>query len=230
MHTTDAESAHPAQYSREVLEAIKPIIEGFCLPVHDPFAGTGVRLGALCDELELPFFGIEIEQEFIVDKRVFQGDSTDRWSYPRLGSYLIVTSPVYPNGMADHFEAHDNSRRHTYRQALAKVLGHDSPLHEHNMGRYSVRGGIKAYRRYQTLASDASQWWWPNPVVLNVSDFIHKDTVIPLVAFWESMLRGHGYEIRDYQQIATPRQRFGANATKRVDHEIVFVAEAHNVG
>lgn len=40
---------HPAQYSPEVIDVLRHLIA----PgehVHDPFAGTGLRLGALCDE------------------------------------------------------------------------------------------------------------------------------------------------------------------------------------
>ena len=49
-----------------ILDAIAPVIADLGLPVHDPFAGTGERLGRLCDRLGLPFTGREIEPEFLV--------------------------------------------------------------------------------------------------------------------------------------------------------------------
>jgi hypothetical protein len=51
------------------------------LPVHDPFAGTGERLGALCDTLGLTFTGTEIEPEFARDRRVHAGDSAEAGTY-----------------------------------------------------------------------------------------------------------------------------------------------------
>src|SRR5690606_14377285 len=96
------------------------------------------RLGELCDRLGLVFTGTELEPEFIADPRVRPGDSTMAQTYPA-HEHAVVTSPAYPNGMTDHFRARDASRRHTYRQALATVLGHDRPLHPNNMGRWGNR-------------------------------------------------------------------------------------------
>lgn len=92
---------HPARYSAVLLDALRPILAA-APHVHDPFAGTGERLGALCDELGVSFTGTEIEPEFAEDRRVMVGDSRDAGTYPRL-PHWIVTSPVYPNGMADNF-------------------------------------------------------------------------------------------------------------------------------
>src|SRR5687768_13659268 len=128
-----ADKRHPAQYSPEVIEAITPILAEWNAPVLDPFAGTGVRLGWLCDQLGLPYMGIEIEPEFIVDPRVVNGDATDGFTASEWT--VIVTSPVYPNGIADHFKASDTKGRHTYRAALADIAGEDRELHPNNMGR-----------------------------------------------------------------------------------------------
>ena len=53
--------AHPCQFSPEVLD----VLAGLISPgehVYDPFAGPGVRLGALCDELGATFSGGDIEE------------------------------------------------------------------------------------------------------------------------------------------------------------------------
>lgn len=218
-HPTEA---HPSQYSPEVLTAIAPVLRRFQLPVHDPFAGTGVRLAALCDQLGLPYTGTELVAAFIADGRVNAGDSTDSRTYPE-APFVVCTSPVYPNGMADHFKASEPEGRHTYRQALHLIQGHDTPLNERNMGRYSVRRGSKSFETYAALAFEATTWWWPNPVVLNVSDFYVGDDVFPLVRFWRGLLSGIGYMFAADIEIRTRRQRRGANGDRRVDHELVLV-------
>lgn len=115
---TVVELDHPARYSESIIEAFRKLLSPGEY-VHDPFAGTGERMGALADELDLEFTGCEIEAEFIVDERVHCGDSREPNNYPlhfieiqtladsepdviRL-PFTIVTSPVYPNGIADNF-------------------------------------------------------------------------------------------------------------------------------
>lgn len=213
---------HPSRWSPQVLEVISPIISGWGLPVHDPFAGTGERLGSLCDSLGVPFTGCEIEPEFIIDRRVWSGDSRSGDSYPHWYRYCVVTSPVYPNGMTDHFKPRDDSRRITYRQVLASILGHDRPLNLGNMGRYGPRQGKKSAGTYWQLADECIDHW-PTQVVVNVSDCIHNREVYPVVEQWEKLLIDHGYYIRA-QRVETPRMRYGANGNLRVESEAVITA------
>lgn len=214
---------HPAQYSREIIAAIGAALAVYDLPVHDPYAGTGIRLGQLCDQLGLEFTGTEIEPEFIVDPRVHQGDSTQIDSYPRR-PFTICTSPSYANGMNDHFRAHDSSRRHTYRQAIANIRGEDRPLHDNNSGRYSIRAGQRSFARYTEISAATVACWWPAPVILNVSDFITGGKVFPLVAYWQRLLTSNNYHLVDPVHVPTRRQRHGANSSLRVDHETIIVA------
>jgi hypothetical protein len=96
---------HPARYSPAILDTLCQELEGAPW-VHDPFAGTGERLQALTDTLGIPFTGTEIEAPFIVSPHVEQGDSRDPSTYPpawKTPRWWIVTSPVYPSGMCDHF-------------------------------------------------------------------------------------------------------------------------------
>lgn len=216
----NASQHHPSQWSPEILYAITPTIRDLQLPVHDPFAGTGERLGALCDTYGLPFSGTEIEPEFIVDDRVVAADAADPAHYPE--SCIVVTSPVYPNGMADHFAASVPEGRHTYRQALHRITGADRELAERNMGRFSARRGLRAVSSYMDLAREVVACWPPRPVLVNVSDFVIRDETFPLVAYWHVLLMSLGYETR-IVNVPTRRQRYGANGERRVEHEALII-------
>jgi hypothetical protein len=215
---------HPARWTPAILDAIEPVIVDLGLPIHDPYAGTGERLGALCDKVALTFTGTEIEAPFIIDPRVKHGDSTDPATYPPR-PFVAVTSPVYPNGMADHFRARDTSKRHTYRQALATMLGYDQPLHTNNMGRYAgrTRRGMASERRHFDIAQRCIVHW-PDHVVVNLKDVITKTEVVPVVELWKGMLIARAYEVINEIKVATPGQRNGANRDARADHEVVIVA------
>lgn len=219
---TDPTKHHPAQWSEPILAAIAPFLADLGMPVFDPFAGTGVRLGRLCDELGLPFSGTEIVADFIVDQRVQQGDSTLPEAYPWNRELTICTSPVYPSGVADHFHARDASKRHTYRQALHSILGHDEPLDDRNMGRWSVRQGKRAWEKYRNLAVEATTWWrWP--AIVNVKDFWVGQDCFPLAAHWKTFLENRHYTVGSFS-VSCPGNRHGANGQRRVDHETVLVA------
>jgi hypothetical protein len=213
-----AARTHLTKWSPEILAVIAPILRDWQLPVHDPFAGTGERLGTVCDQLGLRFTGTEIEPEFARAPRLGPGDSTDPTTYPN-GRYCSVTSPADPNGMSDHFKAGDNSRRHTYRQALAQILGHDRELHPNNMGRY----GARQLARHYAIA-DRCVGWWPEHAIVNVSDFIVAGAVHRCVDRWREILERRGYDVTETIEVETPRQRQGANADARVNHEAVLIA------
>jgi hypothetical protein len=233
--------AHPARWAPEILSAVTPYLLGLRLPVHDPFAGTGERLGKLCDEIGVDYSGTEIEPEFIRDDRVRPGDSTDPDTYParhdqgcdRLGwacdctgdAYMIVTSPVYPNGMTDHFEAKDASRRHTYRQGLAGIIGHDRPLHPNNMGRWGnhYRRSPRSETTHFEIARQCIEHW-PRWAIVNVKDVKAATYSVPVVELWRALLAARGYEIVDTKRVLTPGQRNGANGHLRVEHEVVLLA------
>jgi hypothetical protein len=212
---------HPAQFSKELLPALERPLAEWHLPVHDPFAGTGERLGQLCDQLGLTFTGTEIEPEWIVDARVRHGDSTEAGAYPT-GEYVVATSPTYPNGMSDHFKASDHKGRNTYRHALQRTNGgQDRELHPNNSGRYGVRYHTDGH--YWKLMQ-AAVAHWPALVIVNVKDFITGGKVYRLVEKWTELLREHGYDVVEQLDVACPGNRFGANRDDRVETEAVLVA------
>jgi hypothetical protein len=214
---------HPARFSVELLPVIGHSLAGWRLPVHDPFAGTGERLGRLCDELGLTFTGTEIEPEWIVDARVRRGDSTEAGAYPTC-DYAVATSPTYPNGMADHFRAGDDSHRNTYRQALQRTRGADRELHPNNTGRYNNRRGQRIEAQYWKLCRVAVAHW-PARAVVNVKDFYYQnDQLYPVVTRWMALLEEHGYTVRERIDVPCPGNRYGANR-QRVETEAVLVCE-----
>ena len=113
---------HPAKFSSGVLEAAAVILgEHDVLRVLDPFAGVGT-----VHVLPYDTVGVEIEPEWAAaDPRTIVGDAT---SLPFSdGTFdTVVTSPCYGNRMADHHEAKDSSRRHTYRHSLGRSLSANS--------------------------------------------------------------------------------------------------------
>lgn len=230
-------TGHPARYSPAIVERIARYVP-FGALVHDPFAGTGERLGRMVDALALAegkpfctFSGTEIEPCFIVDKRVLVGDATDPNSYPKVPGLVIVTSPVYPNGVADHFFAQVTKwKRNTYRQAVAALEGQDRELSPNSMARYGYRGTTaKSKKRsaYWDLARAAVvNWVDAEMVILNVSDFmVGKDTE-PVVEPWMMLLEQNGWKITHVDQVVTPRYKNGSDKSRdeRIDSEAVIVA------
>lgn len=213
---------HPARFSPAIVDALDVLLPAYA-HVHDPFAGTGERLGELCDRTRRTFSGTEIEECFIVDPRVKPGNSADPRTYP-IPYYSIATSPVYPNGVADGFKPADLSRRFTYRKAKMEATGDpDACLDPANMGRHSYRSGRAAKYRYWEIATAcAAQWRFADCVVLNVSDFIMAGRVVPLVESWRLMLMSLGWCWDEAIQVPTPRIGYGANRDVRVDTESII--------
>lgn len=219
---------HPARFSESVIAALRELIpHGSTL--HDPFAGTGEFLGQLANDLSCDFSGTELEECLIVDRRVKCGDATDASTYPNPG-YVLVTSPVYPNGVADNFRASDASTRKTYRQAVAHLEGEDRLLHPNNMGQYGYRGtSPRSGKRasYWDLANAAvALWGGASLLLVNVSDFMADDKVEPVVKDWKWLLEQHGWSVDREVLVTTPRYRQGSNESRdqRVDHEVILVA------
>lgn len=251
--TTDAK--HPARYSPEVLDTFRQIIPRLSR-VHDPFAGTGERLGHVADDRSWFFTGSELVPEFIVDHRVSEGDATDPESYPWpiacgscgettdvaagcsrhvLRPYTIVTSPVYPNGMADHFisTAADASSRMTYRHAAAALSGNPRyELSETNMGRWGYRStdrlDARARMMYWHLARRSVRHWSDaERALVNVSDFLAGDRRVPVVDQWVELLQAHGWSVDLVHEVRTRRNRNGANGDRRVETEQIIDASRY---
>lgn len=249
---------HPARFSDEVVDLFVEIInhevtDWFDPPtLWDPFAGTGEALADIASRCipgginPLPYGGTEIEPLFIVDtQHILEGDATCAAFYPPAlaardplgrwgrGRYIIVTSPVYPNGVADNHLPQDASKRYFYRKTKIELSGDPTAeLHINNMGRYGYRGtkrgGISKRRaEYWRIASESVHWWSTADMVLvNVSDFKHSNGQIePLVTDWRCLLKEFGWTSIIEHPVATSRMKNGANADQRAEHEVILVAK-----
>jgi hypothetical protein len=251
--TTKTAVKHPARFSQAIIEAFTTLLEVGDI-VHDPFAGTGERLGHLADALGCTFTGTEIERPFIVDPRVRQGDSRHFYTYPIASErFTIVTSPVYANGMTDNFKPTgvcsacngegfpDLARcekcdglgvrrinRKTYRNALIEATGDpDVLLQPGNMGAHGYRAGRKAHHRYWDIANAVVEQWAPagaTRALVNVSDFVMADEMVPHVFEWVNALTAHGWRIERLVAVQTPRMGNGANRDARAPYEAIIDA------
>lgn len=244
-------TGHPARYSESIVQLLAEIVvaeypEWLGRPtIVDPCAGTGEALRdfqRLCVELDVGGFrtgfevhGIEIEPVWIVDDIVRQGDATDISCYPDspVGRLIVMTSVVYPNGVADNFIPQDDSTRFTYISKAIKRL--DDPtfrFHPNNQSNFGYRGTKrhgKSKRReaYWRLADEMVTVWAKvaELALLNCSDFKHSNGEIePVVADWRSLLAAHGFTDQMEIPVATPRMKNGANADQRVATEVIVKA------
>lgn len=231
-------TGHPARFSGAIVDKLRTLLLArYPLParpfVFDPLAGTGERLAELLGD-DFEGGGVELQRMFIVNRDlVKQGDATRPGVYPKR-PFVIVTSPVYPNGIADSYDIGeaDTSYRPTYTAAHFKLGG--GKLHPNNMGRYGYRGtkrGGRSIKRaaYWDLARRIVVEWTRNEncvgIFLNVSDFKAKGgTIEPLVADWRTLLRDYGWKIERTYKVRTPRNNGVEHADQRVEHESIIVA------
>lgn len=243
-----AKNEHPARFSPEIVARIREILlerhpfdEIWNRPIlHDPFAGTGERLAEIArtDDVGFSYSGTECELEFIHEDhlgKIVWGDATIGRTYPSPARpWIIVTSPVYPNGMADHWKAKDGSIRKTYFAAKRKLSGDpDAELHHNNMGRFGYRGtkrGGRSRKRdgYWRVAREASaHWGCADYLIVNVSDFLHSNGAVePLVADWiELLTEERGWVLGQAIEVETQRMGLGENRNERAPTETILVFE-----
>lgn len=207
MSLTGAVPQHPAEFSPEIIDWLSKLLSpGEC--VHDPFAGRGVRLGALCDELGCPFTGTDIEVWEDADPRVMQGDSASRVTYPS-APFTVVTSPVYFNRIStDYLNGPTDVTKINGRRSYGISLGR--PLDAHNLARLA-RSPARFYAGHSTVARH-----WDRRVLLNID--------LPMIEQWKTILDHYDYRIISVIPIVTRRYRGPANSEKRPDHEVLIDA------
>ncbi len=203
---------HPCQFSPEVLDAVRGLIQ----PgehVHDPFAGTGLRLAALCDELGVTYSGSDIEEWSGADRRVWVGDAMRRDSYPYWQTFTVVTSPVYLNKrLADYANGPAPTTKTKGRRDYGISLGR--ALHPLNLARHTGRPG-RAAAYWDTHSQAVSHWG--GRALVNVDS--------PISDGWQRILTERGFTVSDVIPVCT--QRYGGlhNAEKRAEFEVLIVAE-----
>lgn len=211
---------HPAPFTDSIIERLETLLPEYVPAghgIHDPFGGEGRRLGALCDRLGLTFTATDMEPWLDGDPRVAVGDSTDPATYPST-PHVIVTSPTYNNGVNDHFEPRDSSRRLTYRVAA----GH--PLHPNNTGRWSGRGSKRDEAEYWRITREVVQCWTASVALVNVKNSTRAGETYHLVDLWEMLITDLGYVVEAQVNIDCPGWRFGSNSEKRSETEAILIA------
>lgn len=210
---------NPARFSEPILDVMAALIERFSPACDggvllDPFAGVGgytrfARTGRT-------LVGVEIEPEWAAQcPTTICGSAL---AVPlRNGSVdTLAFSPTYGNRMADHHDARDDSKRHTYRHYLGR------PLNVGNTG--AMQWGLQ-YRLFHWAVYDHLLRYVLRPgglVLLNVSDHYRKGVRQPVSAWHRDVFLNRGCLLLAHEKVSTRRQKHGANGSLRVEHEDVF--------
>lgn len=233
------EPLHPAAFSRELMPWFVKIVEDYdntvkrspTRPVRilDPFAGTG-RIHQLMEIENVQTYGVEIEPEWAeLHPLTNCADSTNMDYFLSLFFDMIVTSPTYGNRFSDKHTPRNEARewtRRSYAYDLRKMTGDPNRrLAPSNTGQFPFSSPkYKSLHRavyaecYRVLRFGG---WF----VLNISDHIRADKVIPVATWHRDALIDLGFTVVTEYDIPTPRLRMGRNEKARVPFEKIYVLE-----
>jgi hypothetical protein len=206
-------AAHPAKFSPPILEKINDLLDVWGTPQHviDPFAGTG-----RVHDLDLKHsVGVEIEPEWAaLHPANIVGDAL-KLPFANGTFDGLISSPCYGNRQADHHNAQDGSRRHSYTHTLGRTLHTNNAGTLHWGPRY-IDFHDKAWTEaLRVLARDAL-------VIVNVSNHIRKGVEQHVSEWHMNWFMNHGCTVLDFDVVPTQRLRHGTNR-QRVPYENVFV-------
>jgi tRNA G10 N-methylase Trm11 len=206
---------HPAKYSPALYPVFARMLKG-CTRLLDPFAGVGgiFKLAPWLPGCEIQ--AVEIEREWATAHP--QTTLGDALALPWPDGYFdaICTSPTYANRMADHHNARDGSRRHTYRHYLGR------PLHPNNSGAMQWSEAYRALH-VKAWAEVARVLTLGGRFVLNIKDHYRAGELKPVTAWHIETLTLLGFTLIEHVRVETPGQRHGANGDKRADHESIIL-------
>lgn len=215
---------HPAKFSQPVLEQLDLLTEHFPdgARILDPFAGVGLihtLAGGRFDTV-----GVELEPEWAAaDERTLVGNSRHLTSLVGYRSFdAIVTSPAYGNRMADKYQGDPKgSRRRTYTISLGRPLSEDSGAAMH----WRPGRGGDAYRElHRAVWEQCYLVLKPGGLMLlNISDHIRGDEVMPVVEWHKTTLVDIGFDVVADVLVETQRMLMGANREKRVANEAILL-------
>lgn len=214
MQTEPRVPVHPCEFSPEVIDALDGLI-AVGEHVHDPFAGMGRRLAALCDAVGATFSGSDIEEWPGADPRVVLADATKAETYPQR-PFTVVTSPVYLNKrLADYVNGPLPTTKVKGRRDYGISLGR--ALHTNNLARFT---GKPSRAAAYWLKHEAAARHWGDRAIVNVDS--------PILDGWLVVLGACGYTHRQVIPVFT--QRYGGlhNAEKRAEYEVVIVARGRD--
>lgn len=225
-------ASHPAKYSPEILEALRPRVReearrirrerpGTMVEVLDPMAGVG-RIHQLHNPRSGVWTtGVEIQPRWAAcHGRTACADFME-WA-GRPGNYrrfpIVATSPTYGNRYSDHHNAQDGTERHSYTHDYGEELEPNNS------------GLLPWGPRYWQFHADMYSWvnWTLSPgglFLLNVSNFYRGKALVAAVDFHRGAAMGAGllYGGRDIRIVTHRHNGVGAKATAaRADHEVIL--------
>jgi len=205
---------HPAKYTNSILDIIEPYLR-LQHNVLDPFAGTG-KLKEIVDPDKL--YLNELEPEWALQGLPAHVTVGNALQLPYFDSSFdcICTSPTYSNRMADSHEAKDTSRRNTYTHTLGRKL-HPENSGQMQWGEKYREFHIKAWLECKRVLRDGGLF------ILNVRNHIRNGKEIFVSEWHLETLLAMNFNLSQHYKVETPRQKFGANANLRVDHENVYI-------
>lgn len=212
--------SHPSPFSPAILPVLAELLDGcqdaladFTL-VLDPFAGTGG-----CYKLEavpgIWVIGVELEPEWArLHPDTMIGDARHLpFRDARFGA--VVTSPCYGNRLADHHDARDGSVRRSYTHDLGR------PLTPGNAG--AMQWGPEYRALHERAWTEARRVLAPGGrLILNIKDHIRGGKRQRVSGWHVHTLEALGFRVTDVVPVATSGMRAGANASQRVDAELVI--------
>lgn len=218
---TATQIRHPAKFSDALLPVLaKAVLD--CRRVLDPLGGVGKV--ALIKRYGFRGFVFvnELEPEWAAQAKANGADKVtigDARSLPYADGIMdaICTSPVYGNKLSEHCEWKPERKCITYKSYLGRAL------HERNAGRYYFWEREYADIHWPAWIEAVRVLRQGGLFVLNASKFIRKGEEMDVTGWHVNVLEQLGLVVVDRHQVETPRQRFGANADKRVTHEDVVV-------
>ena len=189
---------HPTEYSPEVIAIFATLLHAGD-HVHDPFAGRGLRLGALCDRIGATFTGTDIEAYRGTRSACRYRRCDDAAGYP--AHDVTTTSPCYfDNRISSDYVNGPTPRtklngRHAYGTSLGRAL------HPDNLARFcrSTRGAEHDARAGRMVEH------WAARVILNVD--------LPIAERWRRLLEGAGYDV--VAELAFTHVASGASPARR---------------
>lgn len=214
--------SHPATFSKELYATLRHELVG-AKRVLDPFAGTGVFLDLLDDGAVGT--GVEIEGDDWEGSRpgLVRGDSRNLVAmFGRNAFDAVVSSPCYPNGVTDNFNAGAKTQRthhyNTYRFRLGRPL---TPGSLAGCG----RGLTKRHNDgHEEIAKQIVQVLEPGgKLIWNCKDVIKNKELVPVVDWWANLWTDLGLDYVHEYEIKCPGIREGANRDARADTESVLV-------
>lgn len=203
---------HPAKFAQAHLDAIVEILgDNPDLYVLDPFAGIGT-----VHQLPYRTVGVEIEPDWAKQHPDTIIGNAVNTPYDRDTFDAIVTSPCFGNRMADHHEAKDDSKRHTYRHYLGHKLANGSSA------------GLQWGNDYRHLHNEA--WVEAKRVlkpggtlILNIKDHIRGGEIQHVTKWHTDTCKTIGYQPANTIIIPATGLPHGTNADKRIPHETLLV-------